>query len=340
MGDGFMFARNTRAAPIVSVRGRTSAAPRAFTLIELLVVITIIGILMALLLPAVQAAREAARRMQCSNNLKQIGLALHNYHTSLGCFPPGYLSAYSSPGYETSEDAYTGDTGPGWSWAAMVLPYIEQNNLPINFSKPIGDPANAIARVSSLPVFLCPSDGGDKTFDVSTGGSSVTVAHSDYVGMFGSPEISPDPGFLSPDPERGPKSRGMFCRNVAVKFADVKDGTSNTIFVGERSSNLAYATWTGSVMGGGVPPKSPNPYNYGAEGAPVLVLGHTGTIYDSPPHTPNNSVNHVDDFWSEHPQGANFLFVDGSVQQINDTIDPAVWRALGTKAGGEQIGGY
>ncbi len=118
-------------------------SPRAFTLVELLVVITIIGILIALLLPAVQAAREAARRMQCSNNLKQIGLALHNYHTAIGTFPSGYISAYGDPGYPSSNDL-----GPGWGWAAMMLPYIELGNLhdQIRFDEDIAHPDNAVVR--------------------------------------------------------------------------------------------------------------------------------------------------------------------------------------------------
>ncbi len=331
-----------------------------FTLVELLVVITIIGLLISLLLPAVQAAREAARQMQCSNNLKQIGLALHNYHTTVGCFPPGYISGYSSPGY-VATGIFTGDTGPGWGWAAMILPYLEQGNLhdQIRFDKNITDPLNAVSRATSVPFFLCPSDDGKPTFTVDASndstpdhstpvkdanGNPVLVGHSDYVGIFGNPEISPDPGFLTTDIDpvtgedsRSPAHRGMFCRNVAVRIADVTDGTSHTLFAGERSSNLAYATWTGAVTGGQVPPKTPDPYNYGPEGAPVLILGHTGDASDVPPHTPNSSVNHVDDFWSFHPLGANFLFVDGSVRSIADTIDPHVYWALGTKAGGETV---
>jgi prepilin-type N-terminal cleavage/methylation domain-containing protein/prepilin-type processing-associated H-X9-DG protein len=310
---------------------------RGFTLVELLVVITIIGILISLLLPAVQAAREAARRMQCSNNLKQIGLGLHNYHSTLGCFPPGYISTV---GPNEVSGVTADDRGPGWGWGAMILPFLEMGTAQgqIHFDQDIAHTSNDVARTTVLSVFLCPSDNGDKTFNVVAGGNSVTVAHSNYVGVFGNPEITPDPGFLAPVssyPWRSVAHRGMFCRNAPVRFTDVTDGTSNTIFVGERSSNLAYATWTGAVTGGLVPPMSPNPNNYPSEGAPVLVLGHTGDDADNPPHTPNSDVNHVDDFWSWHPMGANFLFVDGSVRQINNTISPQVWWALGTRAGGE-----
>jgi prepilin-type processing-associated H-X9-DG protein len=289
--------------------------------------------LIALLLPAVQAAREAARRMTCSNNLKQIGLALHNYHTAIGTFPPGYISAYTDPGYPSS-----GDLGPGWGWAALMLPYIEQGNLydQIQFSVDITAQTDPTLAATVLPAFLCPSDDADKTFTVA-GTNTVVVAHSNYVGVFGSPEITADPGYLlagSTNPERNPAHQGMFYRNSRVKIADVIDGTSNTLFVGERSSKLAYATWTGSVTGGTVPPTTPG---YASEGAPVLILGHTGNVSDNPAHTPNNPVNHVDDFWSFHPQGANFVFVDGSVHQINDTIDPQTWWGLGTKAGDELL---
>jgi prepilin-type N-terminal cleavage/methylation domain-containing protein/prepilin-type processing-associated H-X9-DG protein len=319
---------------------------KAFTLIELLVVIAIIAILIGLLLPAVQKVREAAARIKCKNNLKQIGLAMHNYHSAYERFPAGYLATNPGPGLSD-------DNGPGWGWGALLLPYLEQDPLyrQIDLTKDITHPANKAARMTSLSVFLCPSDPGKTLFTVDrlndtepyqnglsdSAGNPVQVAHGNYVGVFGNPEVTPDPGFLSTDPDRGPARRGMLYRNSNIRIADVTDGTSNTLFVGERSTNLAYATWVGSVTGGQVPAKIPDPFGFGPEGPPILCLGHTGDDSDVPPHTPNSPVAHVDDFWSFHTQGVNFLMVDGSVRSINNSINPQLWWALGTRAGGEPI---
>lgn len=290
-----------------------AASRTGFTLIELLVVIAIIGILIALLLPAVQKVREAAARIHCQNNLKQIGLALHNFHDVYKKLPPGYASQVASD---------NSDLGPGWGWAAHMLPYIEQDNVykQIDFSADIGAAVNAGARTRVLEMLRCPAERlPPDTFVASK--TVVDIAFCSYVGMFGTGEVADDPG----------NGTGVFFRNSRVKLTDITDGTSNTIMVGERHAKLAYSSWVGAVTGAEVPPRFPTPL--GPEGAPVLCLGHTGEAAEG--HTPNNPTNHVDDFGSDHVTGANFLFADGSVHLIANTISPMVWEALGTRGSGE-----
>src|SRR5579863_1826177 len=158
---------------------------KGFTLIELLVVIAIIAILVSLLLPAVQQAREAARRTQCKNNLKQIGLALHNYHDALLVFPPGYVDKNGDPNSTPDNDL-----GPGWGWASFILPYLDQGNLysQINFNLGVGLGANAQPSLVTLPVMQCPSDTLPQPFPVYDSSFTTpiaTVAYGNYVGCNG-----------------------------------------------------------------------------------------------------------------------------------------------------------
>ena len=280
----------------------------AFTLIEHLVVIAIIAILIGLLLPAVQKVREAASRIKCKNNMKQIGLALHNYHDREGRFPPGYLTGVTSGGVET---------GPGWGWGMFLLPDLEQDNLrrTINHTVAIGDASHAAARTQVLPVFLCPSDDAIGTFATTT--VPVTVAHANYVGVFGTNEMEDNPG----------GGNGVFYRNSRVRMGDVLDGLSNTYFVGERSSDIALATWTGAIPGAEVPLRR-DPSE--REGHFLLVLGRGD-------HQPNSPSSHIDDFYSRHAQGLNCLFGDGSVHSIGNGVNPAVWAGIQTRAGREVI---
>jgi prepilin-type N-terminal cleavage/methylation domain-containing protein/prepilin-type processing-associated H-X9-DG protein len=314
---------------------------RGFTLIELLVVIAIISVLIALLLPAVQSAREAARRVQCTNNLKQLGIALHNYHDTVGAFPPGYLSLKDRVSFDND--------GPGWSWAARLLSQMEQAPLfnSINFPLGIEFPANQTARLTILASFLCPSDAWrmdtftvvDSTTSGSTPGAPIcVVASSNYVGSFG----RGDPSSLYPyiiDANDAPPGRdngdGLFYRNNSVRLAQILDGTSQTFAVGERSQNLSRASWSGAVTNAAVPLVAlQGEAGLDPEGGGALTLAHTGEGHG--PNSPSG-LAHADQYWSLHPGGANFLFGDGSVRFIKEQVGFRIFQALATRSGVEVL---
>ena len=300
---------------------------RAFTLIELLVVIAIIAGLIALLLPAVQSAREASRRASCLNNLKQIALALHNYHDAVASFPPGYVSLTQGNQPDGVE------IGPGWGWSAMVLAQLEQSGVynAVNYSLPTTDPSESTARSTRLNTFLCPSDaGGVGPITIKDGAGIVLVADlapSQYVGMAG--QLEPE--------EFAAQNNGVFYRNSKVGFRDITDGTISTLMVGERSRNVADATWVGMIPNGRACNNPTWPVQ-DCETSNVLILGHTGPSPDEPwIDVPNYRQAGVDDFHSRHPGGCDFVFCDGSVRFIKETIDPRTFSALATRAGGEVI---
>jgi prepilin-type N-terminal cleavage/methylation domain-containing protein/prepilin-type processing-associated H-X9-DG protein len=285
---------------------------KAFTLVELLVVIAIIGILVALLLPAVQAAREAARRMSCNNNLKQIALASHNYHDTYNSLPMGWI------GLETPNGRVLSEGEPGWGWAAHVLPFIEQNTVTdiLRDTLPITDPQNQPARDAHLPIFRCPSDANSREFfDLEDAGGAVlaTVPSANYVGMFGTLELEDCEGLAPGVQCRGD---GPFFHNSSTRFRDFIDGTSNTLLIGERSSKYGASTWLGAVPG--------------ADESFARILA----IAD---HAPNSPGGHLDDPGSYHPGGTNFALADGSVHIIVETIDLNVYHALATMQGGEPV---
>ena len=302
-------------------RNGKAIVQRGFTLIELLVVIAIIAILVGLLLPAVQQAREAARRTQCRNHLKQLGLALHNYHDIFRLFPPGYISRF---------DATGNDTGPGWGWVSCLLPQLEQSNLynQINFNVGIEDAANGAVRVLKLPTLLCPSDTAPDRWqaisrNLSTGAvisNICEVASANYVGMFGTFEP-------------GVGGDGVFFRNSSINLRDITDGSSSTLMVGERSFRLGEATWTGAVTSAVIVPDGSDGVGTGPpESASSLILGHSGDGY-----SPGDRRSHVNQFYSLHTGGVHFLFGDGHVSFLSSSIDYRVYQSLTTRAGGETI---
>jgi len=316
---------------------------RGFTLIELLIVIAIIAVLIALLLPAVQSAREAARRAHCVNNLKQMGIALHNYHDTFLAFPPGYLAATKFIDGET-------DTSPGWSWASMILPQLDQGPLysSTNFWLPVQAPANTTSVQTSLTVFLCPSDQlPGPTFPVTDGfGNTIaTVAPSSYAANTGN-----DAADVALGLNNDGLGNGVFFRNSAIRIAAITDGTSETITLQERAWACAQGTWTGAIAGGFIirGPLNPCPGNGSANYlAPCLVLLHCHLL-----NTNSDFDGGLDDPSSFHPGGANALFADGSVHFIRNIVSDAgvnpdgsiryspsslVLQSLGTRAGGEVV---
>jgi prepilin-type N-terminal cleavage/methylation domain-containing protein/prepilin-type processing-associated H-X9-DG protein len=337
--------------------------PRAFTLIELLVVIAIIAVLIALLLPAVQAAREAARRIQCTNNMKQIGVALHNYVSAVGVFPPGYISSTDRTVLDAcnqdAENQHGVDLGAGWAWGSMILPYMEQGPLynSINFNLSVAFHDNDTCSLTALSVYLCPSDFGPSTIPVfedppdpanpgSFNASHIvdTLSRGNYVGMYGIGEVCAQSGAIDAANNNGAgplgQHAGMFYRNSRVGFADVTDGTSNTIAVGERSHNLSYVTWVARSIDGWLGKTSPieggtDKFDPSPEECWTQILGPAGL--EDGTRTINNPEAHVEDYWSQHPGGANMLFADGSVRFLKSSISPTPWRALATRNFGEVV---
>lgn len=295
----------------------TRVIPKAFTLVELLVAIAIIGLLVALLLPAVQAARESARKISCKNNLKQIGLAMHQHEAARGSLPPGY-------------DYAAGDEGNrlGYSWAFHLLPYLEQQPLQESFNRemPIYDWTNQVARESRIDLFYCPTDDLSPSGFVEMGEERYAMAC--YVANFGTPDLDEDQSQVRGQTNPlGPFSNpwGPFYRNSATRFKQIEDGLSQTLMVGERQNgpfrtpgshgtHFEYeTTWAAAVRDIDDP----------TDDHGHMVLFQTG-------HPPNAADSDDRDVSASHAGVSQFLLCDGSVHTVSEDVSLDVYRALGT----------
>jgi prepilin-type N-terminal cleavage/methylation domain-containing protein len=305
---------------------------RGFTLVELLVVIAIIGILIALLLPAVQAAREAARRAQCTNNLKQLGLALHNYHDVHKSLPSGVMmqaDTYKPTGYSDPT------TSNGWSWAALILPYIEQGPLWEACGIGRGVPIDTRLKEIQTPVgaFRCPSDvhpptnkrkwTWEKTYSTVSAITNYQPATSNYVAMAGT-SMS------------GWTNDGIFNRWSKTRFADVLDGTSNTIALSERAGKVGQIEF-GAAVWAGTPLNNSKDTYYDVFAQVYRPINWPGTDWDGR----HSCIS------SNHPGGALVVLLDGSTRFLSETIEhtagapvDSTLERLAARADGQPIGEF
>lgn len=284
-------------SPLFSFCAQTGSGSmkRAFTVIELLVVVAVIAVLLALLLPAVQQARSAARRTQCLNHLKQLALGLHNYHDVHNVLPPGAMLV--GPAFGTAS---------GWGWGAMLLPYVDQQNLyqRVDFNVPTAVGTNIDTIAHGLSLWRCPADVGPETLQITIPASGAfTVAHGNYAA-----------------------NDSMMTGLSATRFRDVRDGLTNTFLLSER---------------GWVPDSTSRSFTSAWIG---ILATDTQNVFDSIPFVEmiatrpiNFSLGGSDCFSSYHSGGAHAALGDGSVRFLSEDMDQIVYEAVGTVAGGERV---
>ncbi len=346
-----MYEADSRLQSTSFSRGRVAASVQsnAFTLVELLVVIAIIGVLVGLLLPAIQAAREAARRSQCTNNMKQIGLALHMHHDSKGFFPPGW-------DYQVFSGEFGNGSMRGVGWAVYCLPYLEQTALHDQIMSVVGDPNDRShppttgtgiwglpeeIKQTVISAYLCPTDPSDRivTCEIVANPLLTEAGKNSYVAVSGTfpswisqmitllADRDPPPEIYGRGYAETPSDLGLFYAGSKRRLRNITDGTSNTFAVGERYWDGEPVTSTGEGWAPSV----------GAIwlGANSAFWGTTSVTADA--FTPMNSPLSGLDMSSLHPSGANFLFVDGSVHYLNDSINLNTYQGLSTIAGEEVV---
>ena len=247
---------------------------RAFTLIELLVVITIIGVLVAMLLPAIQAARESARRMQCGSNLKQIGIAMHNHEVALHVLPPAYIA--QPGGAMGSADDY-GDAGPGWTGLFQLLPYIEEATTQRKFNRnlPCWDPSNAATAKTPISVYRCPSvPDPSLTYIVK---DSTHKELAEFLALELCACVGTDDIWNDPRPDLSSVADGVFFRNGRIRVKDIADGVSHTMFASEQTPTHSDSTWVGIVPGSVNVPDRKIPFARPDLAAPQINF-HSGPV--------------------------------------------------------------
>ena len=314
-----------------------------FTLVELLVVIAIIGILIALLLPAVQAAREAARRTQCANHFKQVALALHNYHAAHSVFPPGQLMHMSSNSSDCGSPITPDDNYLGFGWATFILPFLEQGPIyeSIDFSLTnYSEPGAWEAGANRIDVFVCPSDPHDGGWiecctGVQNGGATTEDQRAvNMAGVADSREAWC--GLL----ETVYDGDGLLYSHSPIRFAGVRDGTSNTALIGEVTGGPGEHPAEGSAYIGYTWVNHNLQDMSNGINAPGSIPGgrNPGTDpFDGDGGNRRQELSDESGFSSFHPGGAHFAFVDGSVHFLSEGIDHQVLEYLATRAGGELL---
>jgi prepilin-type N-terminal cleavage/methylation domain-containing protein/prepilin-type processing-associated H-X9-DG protein len=300
---------------------RYAKTPAGFTLVELLVVVAIISVLIALLLPAVQKVREATNRVQCLNNLKQIATALQSYHDAYGMFPHAYdaRALFIDPSLTPQTSSRTSFVLTK-SWATLILPFIEQDNLQ--------NAGYANYHEQHVPLYVCPSDTRATGYYGGSRGWG-QQALTDYLAVTGTMTFVGDPSTGLPRP----RCNGVIYESSRTRIADISDGTSNTVLVGERppSPDLFWGWWTWSAFDASLGVRDTFAVYANSGTMPPIACANFFPEQFRPGANNNCDAHH---FWSAHPGGGNWIFADGSVRFLAYQSEP-ILAALATRSGGE-----